>query len=507
MHNPDAPTSDGFPDLNPEHRLGARPKPSQAWQLSALLAGIGMVATVGATVFTYKLLHEPLEMVGAFEVSHLASSQCTAIARTLTALSLARSDGMGGKPDGKRTDPDPNATIGVITLGSGRLESHHTTSLSRQDTEQILRRLPLDPSRDPQAQSVRSALDDAPSGLKADLAQHHCNELDYGLEPLAVRAYPIQGKPNGWMAFVYGPWTVRGERKASFALVNLSTNMVAISGHDQHPTLPQLFPSEEGGGDLRVDMRVNPAGVLKDQASLHQALPKLDLEQEDEKLEELRIIPFANQLVSTQLSIDHSTLNWMSWRAAGLVFALGLLGTAIVVLVSRRAEIRLRRLNGALLRESRTDGLTRIANRRAWDEALNLEESRRQRHGYHYGLVVIDLNGFKQINDEQGHQMGDEVLQIAASQMSSQLRSSDLLARVGGDEFALLIVNPSAKGLEDFVERLRQALRHSGVDASIGAALSEERTTLEQTWAKADEAMYAVKSSSRPAASDPTRLA
>ncbi len=197
----------------------------------------------------------------------------------------------------------------------------------------------------------------------------------------------------------------------------------------------------------------------------------------------------------------------MSWRAAGLVFLMGLLATSTVVLVSRRSEISLRRLNEALLRESRTDGLTRIANRRAWDEALNLEESRRQRHGHQYGLVVIDLNGFKQINDDQGHQMGDQVLQIAASQMSAQLRTSDLLARVGGDEFALLIFNPSSRGLEDCVERLRQALRQSGVDASIGAALSEERTTLEQTWAKADEAMYAVKSSSRPAASGPTRLA
>ena len=469
------------------------PKASPSWQLSGLLAGIGMVVTAGAAFFTYQLLHEPLETVGASVVSHLASSKCTAIARTLSGLSIARSDVQGGEPEGERTAPDPNATIGVITLGSGRLEDYHSSSLSRRDAEQILRQLPLDPSRDPGSQSVRTALDSASSGLKADLDQHHCNELGYGLDPLAVRAYPIQGKASGWMAFLYGPWTIRGERKASFALVNLSASLLAISGHDQDTTLQQFFPSGGGGGDLQVGMLVNPAGVLKDEASLHQALPKLDLEEEDQKLMGLRIVPFANQLVSTQLSIDHGTLNGISWRAAGLVFLMGLLATSTVVLVSRRSEIRLRRLNEALLRESRTDGLTRIANRRAWDEALNLEESRRQRHGHQYGLVVIDLNGFKQINDDQGHQMGDQVLQIAASQMSAQLRSSDLLARVGGDEFALLIVNPSPEGLGDFVERLRQALRQSGVDASIGAALSEERTTLEQTWAKADEAMYAVK--------------
>ena len=152
-----------------------------------------------------------------------------------------------------------------------------------------------------------------------------------------------------------------------------------------------------------------------------------------------------------------------------------------------------RDINGALLRESRTDGLTRIANRRAWDESLNLEESRRQRHGHQYGLVVVDLDGFKQINDEQGHQMGDQVLQIAASQLSAQMRSTDLLARVGGDEFALMVFNPSASGLDELIDRLRNALQACGVQASIGAAMSEPRTTLEQTWAKADEAMYTYK--------------
>ncbi len=284
------------------------PKASPSWQLSGLLAGIGMVVTVGATVFTHQLLHEPLETVGASVVSHLASSKCTAIARTLTALTIARSDVQSGEPEGERTAPDPNASIGVVTLGSGRLEDYHTSSLSRRDTEQILSQLPLDPSRDPQAQSVRSALVEAPGSLKADLAQHHCNELGYGLDPLAVRAYPIQGKPSGWMAFLYGPWTIRGERKASFALVNLSASLLAISGHDQDTTLQQFFPSGGGGGDLQVGVLVNPAGVLKDGASLHEALPKLDLEEEDQKLVGLRIVPFANQLVSTQLSIDHSTL-------------------------------------------------------------------------------------------------------------------------------------------------------------------------------------------------------
>lgn len=460
-------------------------------RLSALLGAIGMVVTAGAAVFTYQLLHEPLESVGASEVSHLASAKCTAIARSLTALYLARSDVQNGEPEGERTDPGPNATIGVISLGSGELEDFHTSSMSQRETLAILRRLPLDPRNDPQARSVPTALSGASPELRADLNQHHCNGLGYSLTPLAVRAYPIPGRSSGWTAFIYGPWNIRGKQKAAFALVNLSASMLAIGGHDQDPSLQALFPS--GASQLDVGVTLNPSQVLKDEESLRRALPKLELEPEDQKLVGLRIVPFANQLVSTQVSIDHNRLNWTSWRAAALVFLMGSLATITVVLVSRDSEIRLRQLNGALLRESRTDGLTRIANRRAWDESLNLEESRRQRNGYQYGLVVVDLDGFKQINDEQGHQMGDQVLKIAASQLGDQMRSTDLLARVGGDEFALMVFNPSASGLDELVDRLREALQACGVQASIGAAMSEPRTTLEQTWAKADEAMYTYK--------------
>jgi len=227
-------------------------------------------------------------------------------------------------------------------------------------------------------------------------------------------------------------------------------------------------------------------------------MPDLDLE--DQKLVGLRVVPFANQLVSTQFSISHDALDRIARRSATLVFVMGLLATAAVVLMSRRTEMQLRRLNQALRQESRTDSLTRIANRRAWDEALALEESRRQRHGHSYGVIVVDLDGFKQINDQQGHQAGDQVLQIAATQLGAQLRTTDLLARVGGDEFALLVFSPTPNGLEELVERLRSALATAGIQASIGAALSEERATLDQTWAKADDAMYGVKTSTPPPA-------
>ena len=197
-------------------------------------------------------------------------------------------------------------------------------------------------------------------------------------------------------------------------------------------------------------MRLSPDSVLSNQHSLHEAMPELD--EEDRKLVGLRVVPFANQLVSTQFSVSHAALDRISRRSAGLVFVIGLLATAAGVVMTRRSEHQLRGLNQALRRKSRTDSLTRIANRRAWDEALALEEKRRHRHGHSYGLVVVDLDGFKLINDQEGHQIVDHVLQITATQLASQLRNIDLLARVEGDEFAL----------------------------------SEEHVSLDQAWAMAD---------------------
>ena len=115
--------------------------------------------------------------------------------------------------------------------------------------------------------------------------------------------------------------------------------------------------------------------------------------------------------------------------------------------------------------------------------------------------MVVDLDGFKRINDVQGHQKGDQVLQTAAARMAAVLRETDLLARVGGDEFAVLSFNPTPPGLGGLTVRLQEALTQAGIEASIGAAISEERTTLEQTWAEADASMYHRKSGA--ASTDP----
>ena len=462
-------------------------------RLCYTLAGIGLVVSSAAGIATFRLLHEPLEAVGASVVDHLASAKCTAIAKSLTALTIARQDVISGEPDGERSQPDPNAAIGVVTPGAWTLEDFHASGLNEEKTLAVLRQLPLTDASARPIKTSSHGLHHRSEHLRNELEEHGCSQLGYGLNPSAVRVYPIPSLPAGWLAFLQGPWKHNGQSKVSFVLMDLKGSTLHMSGH--HQAMHDLFPGGLGN-KLGIRVEVRPLSMLRDELSLHHAMP--DLDAQDHKLVGLKIVPFANQVVSTHLQVDHGALDRISRRSALLVFLMGLLATSAVVLVSRNSELQLYRLNRALLQESRTDGLTRIANRRAWDEALMLEESRRQRYGHRYGLVVVDLDGFKQINDQEGHQAGDQVLQITASTLAAQLRGTDLLARVGGDEFALLLYNPDETGLAELVARLKLSLREAGVNASIGYALSEERATLEETWARADDAMYLVKTGPPP---------
>jgi diguanylate cyclase (GGDEF)-like protein len=147
------------------------------------------------------------------------------------------------------------------------------------------------------------------------------------------------------------------------------------------------------------------------------------------------------------------------------------------------------------------DPLTELPNRRALDEQLQRELERYRRHGTPLSIALLDLDGFKGVNDRWGHRAGDEVLRRVAHELIRAIRSLDRCFRIGGDEFVLLLPDTPAAGAQVVVARCSAAIRGArlaegsiGVSAGIAQAAGE---SLEQLLERADLAMYEAKRTRR----------
>jgi diguanylate cyclase (GGDEF)-like protein/PAS domain S-box-containing protein len=148
------------------------------------------------------------------------------------------------------------------------------------------------------------------------------------------------------------------------------------------------------------------------------------------------------------------------------------------------------------------DELTGLANSRTWSETLNEEGDRRRGAGEGVGVVFIDLDNFKQINDRYGHPVGDEVLATVAHRIISVLRAQDVAARVGGDEFAVLLrglsrVDDARVVADRLAKVLAQPAFIDGTEvdcrASVGLSYTEGRERMRSLVRQADTALYAAK--------------
>jgi diguanylate cyclase len=147
------------------------------------------------------------------------------------------------------------------------------------------------------------------------------------------------------------------------------------------------------------------------------------------------------------------------------------------------------------------DGLTGLLNRRGWQDALNAEEQRARRYGRAVSALVIDLDGLKQLNDTDGHRAGDAALTACAKVLAGFCRPGDAVARIGGDEFAVLAIECDVVSARALTVRLREAMRTAGVRASVGAATRRVGEELGTTVQRADQAMYQLKRRRTPAVS------
>jgi diguanylate cyclase (GGDEF)-like protein len=158
------------------------------------------------------------------------------------------------------------------------------------------------------------------------------------------------------------------------------------------------------------------------------------------------------------------------------------------------------RLHDLVNRQARTDMLTGLPNRRAFNEHLTHELHRAERYGHSFSLAVLDLDGFKAVNDLYGHPRGDQVLRKIARHIQASIRNSDYLARFGGDEFVLLLAEADSQISKRLMRRLQEVMEelqlHDGLKVGISygcATFPDDARALDDLYRIADQALYAKK--------------
>ncbi|MDX1383568.1 MAG: histidine kinase N-terminal 7TM domain-containing protein, partial [Thermoanaerobaculia bacterium] len=166
-------------------------------------------------------------------------------------------------------------------------------------------------------------------------------------------------------------------------------------------------------------------------------------------------------------------------------------------------EVKQQRAVDRLEKMAYRDFLTGLSNRHAFFEAAEKIVLHASRQDSEVAVIILDLDGFKEVNDSLGHAAGDELLDMVARRLKSQVRSGDLLARLGGDEFALLVVDCSTEQATHTVHRLVRAIKHHqfevkgavvSLDVSAGIAMFPGAgRSVEELLTNADSAMYQAK--------------
>jgi diguanylate cyclase (GGDEF)-like protein/PAS domain S-box-containing protein len=212
----------------------------------------------------------------------------------------------------------------------------------------------------------------------------------------------------------------------------------------------------------------------------------------------------------------HRTTGGVRWFAATVCpLGSGELGgtrysyVATDVTAQKRTEQQLRVAQGHLesantqLRElARTDGLTRLANRTAFDQELTAEVARATRYPAPLSVLLIDIDAFKPYNDVYGHQAGDAVLRTVGLIFQEQSRQNDLAARYGGEEFAIILPNTDEAESVLVAERIRRSVERTawpqrGITVSIGVVTFQPPMVTEELIKLADAALYAAKAQGR----------
>jgi diguanylate cyclase (GGDEF)-like protein/PAS domain S-box-containing protein len=203
-------------------------------------------------------------------------------------------------------------------------------------------------------------------------------------------------------------------------------------------------------------------------------------------------------LMETRWRTRSGDVRLISWSCTGLTAPDGtithVVATGIDVTERRRLDRRLRHL-------ADHDDLTGLINRRRFQEELQRHLAEGRRYGLTGALLVLDLDGFKEVNDTHGHSAGDRVLCAVADALRSRLRESDIVARLGGDEFAVLLPRETPAEAELVCRSIEHAIPaevstpgDARIEVSVGfAPFKEGVDSVDDVLAAADASMYAAK--------------
>jgi diguanylate cyclase (GGDEF)-like protein len=169
---------------------------------------------------------------------------------------------------------------------------------------------------------------------------------------------------------------------------------------------------------------------------------------------------------------------------------------AMIVILTRGARSKIARMEALTV----TDELTRLRNRRGLESVIRREIARQQRYGGVFSLAILDLDRFKELNDDQGHAAGDRALELTGRVLSKHTRQSDSVGRLGGDEFVIVMPDTQRRECAALCRSLstaiirRMTVADFSITASIGFATFEQAPdSVSMALQRADRAMYAVK--------------
>ena len=302
----------------------------------------------------------------------------------------------------------------------------------------------------------------------------------------------LTGSPIGFYHFV-------DENQNSLSLQAWSTRTLEefceIEGEGMH------YPVEEAG--VWVDcVRKREPVIHNDYAALvhRKGLP----EGHAKVVRELVIPTMRDGRVVAILGVGNKPFDYDE-QDVGLVSYIADLIWSIVE--RKQTDEQIQQLNAQLERLAMMDELTGLMNRRAFFVQGAKEISRAQRHQTPLSLLMMDVDVFKTVNDRYGHAAGDRVLQHVSNKIVENVRKMDMVARMGGEEFSVLLPNAGAEDAMKLAERVRQAIEQEscqlqdqviGVTVSIGvASYSQNILSLEAILRQADDALYRAKNGGR----------